>query len=84
MRDNRIAINGVPVPLMPDGVHSGGYGFTGAQLGLERFGAEQHVVMFAPNRSATDFDTVVPAGHLAAGLSSAFARSVIGPKMKSR
>jgi signal peptidase I len=63
VHDNRIAINGVPVPLTPDGVYSGGYGFTGAQLGLERFGAEEHVVMFAPNRSATDFDTVVPAGH---------------------
>jgi signal peptidase I len=62
VRDNRIAINGVPVPLTPDGVYSGGYGFTGAQLGLERFGADQHVVMFAPNRDATDFDTVVPAG----------------------
>jgi signal peptidase I len=63
VRDNRIAINGVPAPLTPDGVYSGGYGFTGAQLGLERFGAEQHVVMFAPNRDATDFETVVPAGH---------------------
>jgi signal peptidase I len=62
VRDNRIAINGVPVPLTSDGVYSGGYGFTGAQLGLERFGAEQHVVMFAPNRDATDFETVVPAG----------------------
>jgi hypothetical protein len=39
----------VPVPLTPDGVYSGGYGFTGAQLGLEQFGAEQHVVMFAPS-----------------------------------
>src|SRR5580692_1235403 len=61
--DNRITINGVPVPLTPDGVYSGGYGFTGAELGLERFGAEQHVVMFAPNRAAKDFETVVPAGH---------------------
>ena len=63
VRDNRITINEVPVPLTPDGVYSGGYGFTGAELGLERFGAEQHVVMFAPNRAAKDFETVVPAGH---------------------
>src|SRR6202522_2929426 len=62
VHDNRIAITGVSVPLTPDGVYSGGYGFTGAQLGLERFGADQHVVMFAPNRDATDFDAVVPAG----------------------
>jgi signal peptidase I len=63
VRDNRITINGVPVPLTPDGTYSGGYGFTGAELGLERFDAEQHVVMFAPNRAAKDFETVVPAGH---------------------
>ncbi len=43
VRDNRITINGVPVPLQPDGVYSGGYGFTGAELALERFGATQHM-----------------------------------------
>jgi signal peptidase I len=63
VRDNRITINGVQVPLQPDGVYSGGYGFTGAPLGLERFGATQHVVMFAPDRGAKDYDAVVPAGH---------------------
>ena len=63
VRDNQLTINGVPAPLQPDGMYSDGYGFTGAALALERFGAEQHVVMFAPNRYATDFDTVVPAGH---------------------
>jgi signal peptidase I len=63
VRDNRITVNGVLVLLQPDGVYSGGYGFTGAELGLERFGATQHVIMFAPNRDATDFDAIVPAGH---------------------
>src|SRR6202789_512498 len=63
VRDNRIAINGVPVPMTPDGTYSGGYGFMGAELALERFGAEQHVIMFAPGRDATDFEAVVPAGH---------------------
>jgi len=63
VRDNRITINGVRVPLTSDGTYSGGYGFMGAELGLERFGAEQHVVMFAPGRAATDFEAVVPAGH---------------------
>jgi signal peptidase I len=63
VRDNRITINGVAVPLSPDGVYAGGYGFTGSELALERFGAEQHIIMFAPNRGPTDFETVVPAGH---------------------
>jgi signal peptidase I len=63
VHDNRLTINGVLVPLQPDGVYSGGYGFTGAELGLERFGTDQHVVMFARNREATDFEAVVPAGH---------------------
>ena len=63
VRDNRLTINGVPIPLQADGSYSGGYGFTGAALALERFGAERHVVMFAPNRDATDFEADVPAGH---------------------
>jgi signal peptidase I len=63
VRDNRITINGVPIPMRPDGTYSGGYGFVGADLALERFGAEQHVVMFAPGRDPTDFEAVVPAGH---------------------
>jgi signal peptidase I len=63
VRDNRITINGAPIPVQRDGVYSGGYGFTGAQLGLERLAADPHVVMFAPDRYATDFSAVVPAGH---------------------
>jgi signal peptidase I len=63
VRDNRITINGVPIPMKADGMYSGGYGFTGAELALERFGADQHVIMFAPGRGATDFEAVVPAGH---------------------
>jgi signal peptidase I len=63
VRDNRLTINGLSIPIKPDGIYSSGYGFTGAALALERFGAEQHVVMFAPNRGPTDFEAVVPAGH---------------------
>jgi signal peptidase I len=63
VRDNRITINGAPVPVERDGSYLGGYGFTGAELALERLGTEQHVLMFAANRDATDYDTVVPAGH---------------------
>jgi signal peptidase I len=62
VRDNHISINGAQIPLQPDGAFSGGYGFDGAALAAEQFGATQHIVMFAANRSAADFDAVVPAG----------------------
>ena len=62
VHDNRIAINGVLVPLQLDGSYSGGYGFTGARLAVETFGARPHVVMFAANREARDFDAIVPPG----------------------
>jgi signal peptidase I len=63
VRDNQVTINGAPVPVQHAGAYSEGYGFSGAELALERFGAEQHLIMLAQNRSATDFETVVPAGH---------------------
>jgi signal peptidase I len=63
VRDNQISINGAPLAMKRDGTYTGGYGFAGAELALERLGAKQHEVMFAPNRSATDFEAVVPAGH---------------------
>ncbi len=62
VRNNRISVNGTPIPVQPDGRYSGRYGFDGAALALEEFGANRHVVMFAPDRYATDFDAVVPAG----------------------
>lgn len=62
VRDNRISVNGVQVPLQADGIYSGRHGFDGAALALEKLGADQHVVMFAADRYATDFDAVVPAG----------------------
>ncbi|MGA2191521.1 MAG: signal peptidase I [Steroidobacteraceae bacterium] len=60
---NRVLINGNLVPLRPDGTYSGGFGFSGAELAVESFVGSQHVIMFAANRWATDFDGVVPAGH---------------------
>jgi signal peptidase I len=63
VRDNQIILNGVLVPEQRDGVYSGGYGFSGATLALEQFGAEQHVIMFAADRGNTDYEAVVPAGH---------------------
>jgi signal peptidase I len=62
VRNNRISVNGAPIPLEPDGTYSGHYGFTGAALALEKVGPDRHVVMFAPDRYATDFDAVVPPG----------------------
>jgi signal peptidase I len=62
VRDNHITINGALIPITPDGLYDGGYGFTGAELALEQFGPEQHVVMYASDRDAKDFDAVVPAG----------------------
>jgi signal peptidase I len=62
VRNNRISVNGTAIPIEPDGTYSGRYGFTGAALALEKFGANRHVVMFAPDRYATDFDAVVPPG----------------------
>jgi signal peptidase I len=63
VRDNRLNVNGSSIPMKPDGAYAGDQGFKGAELALERIGAAQHVVMLAPNREATDFDAVVPAGH---------------------
>jgi signal peptidase I len=63
VRDNEIIINGAAVPKQSDGAYSGGYGFSGAPLALEQLGAEQHVIMFAPDRASTDYEAVVPAGH---------------------
>lgn len=62
VRNNQISVNGTPMPVQPDGSYSGRYGFDGAALALEEFGANRHVVMFAPELYATDFDAVVPAG----------------------
>lgn len=63
VRDNRVYVNGALEPLTLTGVYGDGYGFTGAQLGTERFGDSDHTLMFARNLYATDFDGVVPAGH---------------------
>jgi signal peptidase I len=62
VRDNRLTINGAQIPMAYDGNYSGGYGFSGSELGLEQLG-DKHLVMFATNRSSTDFDAIVPAGH---------------------
>jgi len=68
VRDNRLTINGTPIALTPDGAYSNGGNsdgreFAGAPLAVEKLGKAEHEVMFAADRSPTDFDTIVPAGH---------------------
>jgi len=63
VRDNRLTINGTPVPLAPDGRYADGYGFTGAQLQREKLGSADHVIMLASQGAAVDFDAIVPPGH---------------------
>ena len=68
VRDNRVTINGTPLPLIPDGRYSDGYGadgygFTGAELQRERLGPADHQIMLAPQGVPVDFDAVVPPGH---------------------
>jgi signal peptidase I len=62
VHDNRLTINGQLVPMKVAGSFAGGFGFTGSPLALERFGVAPHVVMFAPDQYARDYDGVVPAG----------------------
>jgi signal peptidase I len=63
VRDNRLTINGTPVPLAPAGRYTDGYGFTGAELQRERLGPADHEIMLAPQGVPVDFDAVVPLGH---------------------
>jgi signal peptidase I len=60
VRDNTIFINGTRVPATRDGDYTGGYGFSGADLEVERIGERDHVIMLAKNRRSTDYDAVVP------------------------
>jgi signal peptidase I len=62
VRDNHLTVNGREIPLRPDGVFAGGFGFDGSALGRESLGDTGHELMFAPGRYVTDFDAVVPAG----------------------
>jgi signal peptidase I len=63
VHDNRLIINGSPIPLTSDGTYNIGNGFNGSALGVERFNNQAHVIMFAPDRLSTDFEAVVPAGN---------------------
>jgi signal peptidase I len=62
VHDNRLTINGLPLPLASDGIYSGGYGFDGSTVGLERLDQSAHRVMFDSNCPSTDFEAIVPEG----------------------
>lgn len=63
VKDNRVFINGTEVYQRTDGHYRGDGEFSGADLALENLGGKDHVIMFAPDRPARDFDAVVPEGH---------------------
>jgi signal peptidase I len=62
VRNNQIFINGKMVPQQADGHYLGGDEFAGSDLALESFGKKAHVVMFARDLQAKDFEAVVPDG----------------------
>ena len=62
VKDNQVFINGAELGQHPSGRYQGGDGFAGSDLALETMGDKQHLIMFAPDRPATDFDAVVPRG----------------------
>jgi signal peptidase I len=63
VHDNTTFINGARVPVKRDGEYAGGYGFSGAELEVERIGDHDHLIMLAKNRMSTDYDSVVPPGN---------------------
>jgi signal peptidase I len=60
--DNAIFINGARIPANRDGEYSGGYGFSGAALEVERIGNRDHLIMLAQDRTSKDYEAVVPPG----------------------
>ena len=63
VRDNTIFINGARVPMKRDGEYRGGYGFSGADIEIERIGERDHLIMLAKHRMSMDYDSVVPPGN---------------------
>jgi len=63
VRDNTLFINGARVPAKRDGEYAGGYGFSGAELEVERMGDRDHVIMLDHDRMSKDYESVVPPGN---------------------
>jgi signal peptidase I len=62
VRDNRIFVNGLAMPIQADGFYIG-QGYSGAQVGKEKLGDIEHSVMITQDRYATDYEATVPSGH---------------------
>jgi len=62
VRNNRISVNGVVMPIQPDGFYTG-QGYSGSLLGKEKLGDAEHNVLITQDRYATDFEATVPVGH---------------------
>lgn len=62
VHDNDIFINGARLPVKRDGEYSGGYGFSGAELEVERIGDRDHLIMLDHGRMTKDYEAVVPPG----------------------
>jgi signal peptidase I len=63
VRENRVYVNGKPMPIELNGFYSDNYGYSNAQLAIEQLGNVKHTVMFTNDRLSTDFEAIVPAGH---------------------
>jgi signal peptidase I len=62
VRDRRLFVNGVEVPVQLNGVYQG-HGHTGARIAIESLEGVEHEVLYLPDRYTRDYDEIVPAGH---------------------
>jgi signal peptidase I len=63
VHNNQVFINGTLMQQTPDGKYSDTHGYFDAQLATEQLGDVKHIVMFTQDRSATNYEAQVPAGH---------------------
>jgi signal peptidase I len=63
VRNNQVTVNGEALTQRPGGQYPGRGEFNGSPLVWEKLNDKEHIVMFAENRPARDFDAVVPSGH---------------------
>jgi signal peptidase I len=63
VHNNQVFINGTLMQQTLDGKYSDTHGYFDAQLATEQLGDVKHIVMFTQDRSATNYEAQVPAGH---------------------
>jgi signal peptidase I len=62
VRERRLFVNDVEVPVSLDGIYSG-HRHDGARIGDERLGDAEHNVLYLMDRQPKEYNEVVPAGH---------------------